>query len=279
VSKLLLSIILLIATIFSTASCVNSSDSTQIASPDTSVAVDRSFNYDDYSNVLQTYVNESGLVNYQQLQANRQSLDRFIAAIAAIPPATYQGWDENTKLAFLINAYNALTLQSIIDRDLLPDSIKDIPGVWNRREFNVAGEAKTLDNIEHYTIRKDFNEPRIHVALVCAAISCPPLLNEPYLPEKLNEQLNDRVKKFINSPHGFKLDRTQNRVELSSIYKWYGEDWISSYGVDDRFTGRDKERAVLNFLSQYLSTEDRKYLEAGNYKIDYLDYDWSLNNQ
>jgi hypothetical protein len=279
VSKLLLSIILLIATIFSTTSCVNSSDSTQIAPPDTSIAVDRPFNYDDYSNVLKTYVNESGLVNYQQLQANRQSLDRFVAAIATVPPATYQGWDKNTKLAFLINAYNALTLQSIIDRDPLPDSIKDIPGVWNRREFNVAGEAKTLDNIEHDTIRKDFNEPRIHVALVCAAISCPPLLNEPYLPEKLNEQLNDRVQKFISSPHGFKLDRTQNRVELSSIYKWYGEDWIASYGVDDRFTGRDKERAVLNFLSQYLSTEDRKYLEAGNYKIDYLDYDWSLNNQ
>jgi hypothetical protein len=278
-SKLLLSIILLIATIFSTSGCVNSSESTQIESPDTSVVVDRPFNYDDYSNVLKTYVNESGLVNYQQLQANRQSLDQFVAAIAAVPPATYQSWDENTKLAFLINAYNALTLQSIIDRDPLPDSIKDIPGVWSRREFNVAGEAKTLNNIEHDTIRKDFNEPRIHVALVCAAMSCPPLLNKPYLPEKLNEQLNDRVKKFISSPHGFKLDRTQNRVELSSIYKWYGEDWIASYGIDDRFTGRDKERAVLNFISQYLSPEDRKYLEAGNHKIDYLDYDWSLNRQ
>jgi hypothetical protein len=278
-SKLLLSIILLIATIFSTSGCVNSSESTQIESPDTSVVVDRQFNYDDYSNVLKTYVNESGLVNYQQLQANRQSLDQFVAAIAAVPPATYQSWNENTKLAFLINAYNALTLQSIIDRDPLPDSIKDIPGVWSRREFNVAGEAKTLNNIEHDTIRKDFNEPRIHVALVCAAMSCPPLLNKPYLPEKLNEQLNDRVKKFISSPHGFKLDRTQNRVELSSIYKWYGEDWIASYGIDDRFTGRDKERAVFNFISQYLSPEDHKYLEAGNYKIDYLDYDWSLNRQ
>lgn len=277
--KSLLSIVLLIATIFSTVSCVNSSNSTQVSSTDTQLVVDRPFNYDDYTNLLKTYVNDGGLVNYQGLQANRKPLDRFVAAISAVASETYQSWNDKTKLAFLINAYNALTLQSIIDRHPLPKSIKDISGVWNRRKFQVAGAAKTLDNIEHDTIRKDFNEPRIHLALVCAAISCPPLLNEPYLPEKLDAQLNDRVRKFIASPHGFKLDRTQDRVELSSIYKWYGEDWITSYGINDKFTGSKKERAVLNFLSRYLTVEARKYLEAGNYQIRYLDYDWSLNQQ
>jgi hypothetical protein len=277
--KPLFSIVLLIVTIFSTVSCVNSSETTQANPTDTQTVVNLPFSYDDYTNLLKTYVNEGGLVNYQGLQANRQSLDRFITAIASVTPETYQSWDENTKLAFLINAYNAFTLQSIIDQNPLKKSIKDISGVWSRREFEVAGESKTLNNIEHDTIRKDFNEPRIHVALVCAAISCPPLRNEPYLPEKLDAQLDDQVNKFIVSPHGFQLDRTNNLVELSSIYKWYGEDWIDKYGIEDKFTGSKKEKAVLNFLSQYLKGEDRQYLETGNYKIDYLDYDWSLNQQ
>ena len=124
-----------------------------------------------------------------------------------------------------------MTLQSIIDRDPLDDSIRDIPGVWNRRNFTLVGEARTLDNIEHDILRKDFNEPRIHVALVCAAVSCPPLRDEPYLPEQLDAQLDDQTSRFAASPHGFGLDRQSEKVYLSSIFKWYGQDFEKTYGV------------------------------------------------
>ena len=244
-----------------------------------SIAQTESFNYQDYALVLANYVNDRGLVDYSALQANRQSLDRFNQSLAEVDANTYQSWSESEQLAFLINAYNSLTLQSIIDREPLEKSIRDIPGVWKIRKFQVAGSSKTLDNIEHDTIRKDFNEPRIHVALVCAAMSCPPLRNEPYLPEKLDEQLDEQVNKFINSPKGFKLDRHKNKVYLSSIFKWYGKDWIDSYNIKDKFAGSRKEKAVLNFLSNYLSPEERQYLEEGRYKVMYLDYDWSLNKQ
>lgn len=237
------------------------------------------FNYQDYRQLLSSYVDDKGLVNYSELQANRQLLDRFNESLAQVDSLTYQSWSESEQLAFLINAYNALTLQSIIDQNPLTKSIRDIPGVWKSRKFQVAGSSKTLDNIEHDTIRKDFNEPRIHVALVCAAMSCPPLRNEPYLAETLEQQLDDQVNKFITSEHGFKLDRQENKVSLSSIFKWYGKDWINSYGVKDKFTGSQKEKAVLNFLSDYLSPEERKYLENGRYKISYIYYDWSLNKQ
>ena len=237
------------------------------------------FSYQDYAKVLEKYVNDQGLVNYTELQANRELLDRFNQSVANVAPSTYKSWSEPAKLAFLMNAYNSLTLQSIIDQNPLKKSIRDIPGVWKSRKFQVAGEAKTLDNIEHDTIRKDFNEPRIHAALVCAAISCPPLRNEPYLAEKLDQQLDDQINKFIASTQGFQIDRQEGKVYLSSIFKWYGKDWIDSYGIEDKFAGSKKEKAVLNFFSSYLSPEKRQYLEEGQYKVSYLDYNWSLNKQ
>ena len=247
--------------------------------PASTVAAIKAFSYSNYENVLAKYVNNQGLVDYEALQANRGELDAFNTAFAAVTPETYASWSEPEQLAFLINAYNAFTLQSIIDQNPLKKSIKDIPGVWKRRKFNLAGQAETLDNIEHDTIRVDFNEPRIHVALVCAAMSCPPLRNEPYQAENLDQQLDEQVRQFIASPHGFQIKRNEGKVYLSSIFKWYGQDWQPDYAIEGKFAGSAKERAVLNFLSNYLNQNDREYLEKGNYKVSYLNYDWSLNKQ
>ena len=247
--------------------------------PSTEIAANQPFSYQDYDEVLKAYVDDRGLVDYISLQANRGKLDRFNQSLGAVSPETYDSWSESKKIAFLSNAYNSFTLQSIIDQNPLKDSIRDISGVWNRRKFLLAGEERTLDNIEHDILRKDFNEPRIHVALVCAAISCPPLRNEPYTAEKLDTQLDDQTAKFAASPHGFKIDKEDNKVYLSSIFKWYGKDFIKTYGVEDKFSGNDKQRAVINYFSNELNSEDRQFIENQNYKVKYLDYDWSLNIQ
>ena len=233
----------------------------------------------NFADVLKTYVDDQGLVNYQELQNNRQQLDKYNASLGGVSASTFKSWSEAEQIAFLINAYNSFTLESIIDQKPLKKSIRDIFGVWKIRKFDIAGESKTLDNIEHNTLRVDYNEPRIHAALVCAAISCPPLRNEPYTGEKLDAQLDDQTRQFLNGPHGFRIDREQNKVYLSSIFKWFGEDWKKSYGVDGKFAGNDNERAVLNFISEYVSPEDKEYLVQGNYKVDYLNYDWALNKQ
>ena len=280
-----------VASIVAIASCSNQLNSTQnpVESTsdltettemlDTKVAASEPFNYQDYSDVLQTYVNDQGLVNYTALQANRVQLDRFNQSLGEVTPETYANWNQAEQIAFLINAYNAFTLQSIIDQQPLKDSIRDISGVWNRRKFVLAGKEKTLDNIEHDILRQDFNEPRIHVALVCAAMSCPPLRNEPYLPEQLDTQLDDQTVKFASSPHGFSLDQQDKRVYLSSIFKWYGQDFEKTYGIKTKFNGNDKQRAVLNYLTPVLNSESQKFLEQEDYKVKYLDYDWSLNKQ
>ena len=273
-----------IVSVSAIASCSNLANSGQTSIEtadiaDVEVAANQSLNYQDYAEVLQTYVSNEGLVDYEALQANREQLDRFNQSLGTISLATYESWSEAEQIAFLTNAYNSFTLQSIIDREPLDDSIRDIPGVWKRRKFALAGRELTLDNIEHDILRKDFNEPRIHVALVCAAISCPPLRTEPYLPEKLDAQLEDQTIKFAQSPHGFKLDRQENSVYISSIYKWFGEDFEPTYGIEDKFQGNNKQRAVLNYISPVLDSKDLEFLEQGDYRVRYLNYDWSLNKQ
>ena len=237
------------------------------------------FDYQDYATVLKTYVNDRGLVDYEGLQANREQLDRFNRSLGEVSHAVYNSWSEEGKLAFLINAYNSFTLEAIIDQDPLKDSIRQIPGVWKRRKFTLAQTEKTLDIIEHDIIRQEFNEPRIHAALVCAAISCPPLRNEPYVPERLDAQLKDQSVKWIASSHGFQIDRQNNRVSISAIFKWFGEDWLKTYSSEEKFAGSDREKAALNFISQHAAPEVSIYLAQGNYRINYLDYDWSLNEQ
>ena len=236
-------------------------------------------NYGDYADLLQTYVSPSGLVDYIALQANPDRLQAVVAELGAVSLATYEGWSEADKIAFLINAYNAITLQSIVDQNPLKPSIRDIPGVWNAQRHPVLGQELTLDNLEHDLLRKQFSEPRVHAALVCAAISCPPLRQEPFTGDRLDQQLNDQAQRWLDSPQGLSLDRDQNRVAISSIFKWFGEDWQTQYAAPDQFTGSPKERAVLNFIGNYVSSSDRAYLAEGNYKLDYLDYDWSLNKQ
>ncbi len=259
-----------------------SSDSAQqsVASEESSTpATAESFSYDLYAEILETYVDDNGLVDYEGLQQNRTALDQFNESIGTVPQETYNTWSDDEKLAFLINAYNSFTLQSIIDQDPLKSSIRDISGVWRIRQFNVAGQSKTLNDIEHQTIRKEFSEPRIHAALNCSAISCPVLRQEPYTAEQLDQQLEDQAYRWLLGTEGIQIDREAAEVRISSLFDWFGEDWLPVYAVDDQFAGSEKERAALNFISQYLSDEDAAYLEAGDYEVRYLDYDWALNIQ
>ncbi|NEP90867.1 MAG: DUF547 domain-containing protein [Okeania sp. SIO2C2] len=237
------------------------------------------FNYQDYNSILKEYVNAEGLVDYERLKENRQKLDDFNAAIGAVTPSTYDSWTDAEKIAFLINAYNSFTLESIID-NYPTKSIRRIPGVWKIRKFDIVGEKLTLDHIEHQILRKEFNEPGIHVALVCAAISCPPLRREAYTGNQLEQQLDDQANQFLINNQGFRIDRENNAVYFSSIFKWFGEDYKKTYGQEPTIDGlNETETAIVNYAHQYVKSEDKKYLKQGGYQVKYSDYDWSLNVQ
>ena len=147
-------------------------------------------------------------------------------------------------------------------------SIKDAGSffspVWKKTAGVVGGKDITLDDIEHGILRK-MGEPRIHIAIVCASVSCPDLRTEVYTEKKLNAQLDDQMKGLLaNSGKGLQIDRQKGKIYISSIFKWFKEDFESRGGV-------------VTFITPYSPERDRKYLQGKNYKVAYLDYDWDLN--
>jgi len=262
---------------------------TFVAAPG-ATASERAFFYKDYGDILRAYVDGRGMVDYTALKQNRGPLDAFVNKMASLDRSVYDKWTDKEKVAFWINAYNSLTLRAIIDHypikpSFLPsfrfpkNSIRQIPRVWDKLQFKVMGREMTLDAIEHDTLRANFTEPRIHMALVCAAMGCPPLRNEPYTGERLDSQFDNQTARFLKDPDKFRIDRTGGYVYLSSIFKWFGEDFIKTYRTD-KFADRGAtEKSVLNFVTGYLKGRDKDFLESGNYQIVYLAYDWTLNDR
>jgi Protein of unknown function, DUF547 len=241
--------------------------------------------YDDYAAVL-AYVDDEGLVDYAGLKAERAPLDAFVASLDALDPATYAAWSDPDKIAFWINAYNALTLRLVVDHyPIAPaqpkpgfpkNSIGQIPGVWDQQQFRVLGKALTLNQIEHEHLRKDFKEPRIHMALVCAALSCPKLRKQPYRGATLDDQLDDQAKTFLSDLTKLHIDRESGEVWASRIFEWFAEDFAppASPAEEPIVTRR---RAIVTFASKYVSEPDRKYLETADFKVAFFEYDWTLN--
>jgi hypothetical protein len=246
------------------------------------------FDYRPYATILKNHVDDEGHVDYQALKGRRQELDAFLDKVARLKEDRFKSWPKADRIAFLTNAYNALTLKAIVDhypikattKEAPKNSIRQIRGVWKELKFEVMGRKATLDEIEHEMLRKHYNEPRIHMALVCAARSCPPLRNEPYRGEKLERQFKEQTRRFLKDPSRFRIDRDAKKVHLSQIFNWFGSDFIKTYGNVEAFEGRKESlRAVLNFITPFLEAGDRDYLKQGRYEIAYLDYDWSLNEQ
>ncbi|MCZ6527430.1 MAG: DUF547 domain-containing protein [Candidatus Dadabacteria bacterium] len=250
--------------------------------------------YAAYNSLLNRYV-KNARVNYEGFINSRAEFETFLRALGSVDEDVFESWTEEQRLAFWINAYNAFTIKAIIDHYPIKrsftlvgifyapsDSILQIKGVWTKLQFKALGNMVTLDEIEHQILRKKFNEPRIHMAINCASISCPDLRNEAYTPEKLEEQLADASTNFVNNPDkGVYVNEQSGKVKLSKIFKWFGDDFINNYGSKKLFNNYSlKENAVLNFTSEYIESEEvKEYLMNNKLKIGYLGYDWHLNEQ
>lgn len=222
-----------------------------------------------FEHILKQFV-EDGLVDYSGLLANRGELDEYIEDVAAVSLKHFQSWTKDQQLAFLINVYNAYTLTLILDHYPLK-SIKDIGGLlskpWDLKIVSLFGKVTTLNAVEHKMIRKNYDEPCIHFALVCAARGCPPLRDESYQGSKLNEQLEEQVEVFLSDRDKNSVDLENRTLYLSPIFKWYKEDF------------EEGSRSVAVFVSRYFQGDAARRIRTEKFKIHYTDYDWSLNNQ
>ena len=230
-----------------------------------------------FNAVLKAVVDAQGLVDYDSLQRDPSQLNRYLKELAELTPQRFTSWPEADQIALLINAYNGLTLRSIIDHDPIRASIKDIPGVWKFRRHALMGQQLTLDGIEHEILRREYNEPRIHAALVCAAMSCPPLRGEAFTGAELNRQLDDQSRRWLASSVGLQIDRAAGTVGISKIFEWFGDDWKRADPKAAPVPGHEQQSVILRFITRYRPAEDQQLLEGGNFRLTHLPYDWSLN--
>ena len=218
--------------------------------------------------VLAEYV-EDGLVDYRGLKEGRAPLDAYLAEAGAVPVAAFQRWSKDEQLAFLINVYNGTTLQLIVDHYPVK-SIKSIgsflKGPWDQESVLLFGKRITLDTLEHKIIRKNYREPRIHFALVCAAMGCPPLRSLAFVGAHLDAQLNDQAQSFLGSTQKNRVDGEKKKLYLSPIFKWYRDDFEAT------------SESLAAFVAPYLGAAGQPS-DLEGYDIGFTDYDWSLNDQ
>ena len=212
------------------------------------------FSHDVFDNLLKKYVSASGEVDYKGLKKDEATLDNYLKTLAAkIPDKT---WSKDASLVYWINAYNAFTIKLMLKNYPLK-SITDLDAgkPWDVAWIELGGKKYSLNNIENDIIRPQYKEPRIHFAVNCAAKSCPPMNNAAFTEANLNELLESRAKNFINSSAN---DISAASIKISKIFDWYKDDFGN----------------VINFLNKYSNTK----INSGA-KIEYKNYDWSLNGK
>src|SRR5262245_16744481 len=170
-----------------------------------------------FGSVLQQFV-KNGLVDYAALKKDPKRLDEYLGQLAVIPEEAFMAFREKQKIAFLINLYNATTLRLVIDHYPLK-SIKDIGnwlnGPFDQKIVRLMGRSFSLGDVEHAILRKNHREPRLHFALVCGALGCPPLRAEAYVAEKLDDQLDDQARQFLATPSKNLVDLRTRTLHLS----------------------------------------------------------------
>lgn len=227
----------------------------------------------DWDALLDKYCDENGFVNYRAWKnstADQQALNAYLRKLShANPslPASPAGY-----MAFWINAYNAVTIHGIL-REYPTSSIRNHTAklfgynIWDDLLLPVGDRTYSLNQIEHDVLRK-LGDPRIHFAIVCASIGCPPLLNRAYAASDLDAQLTTNAQRFFADPKKFSYDVAQRRIQVSPILDWFAEDF------------GENQQAQIRRIAPFLASQQAQALAtSGNAKVSYLDYDWGLNEQ
>ena len=227
------------------------------------------FDHSKFDQALKKYVDDKGLVDYNSIAKD----SGFSEYVQSLQDARVEEFSRDGQLAFWINGYNAVTIDKVIKKKP-KKSVREtfIPGVWTAtkfftsREHIVAGKRLSQDDIEHEILRKQFKDPRIHFAIICASMGCPPLPRLAYTEENVQTRLEEETRKYLNSPRGTRIDRAENTLHVSKLFDWFATDFIQKSG------------STLAFMRLYLNEETLSFLERDP-MISYLEYNWALNAQ
>lgn len=209
--------------------------------------------------VLQNHVHE-GKVDYEGIRKHRRDeLTDFVRSLATARP---DKMEHQQQIAFWLDAYNGLVIHQVVEKDAAPDSKRSRARFFRGRRYKVAGQSLTLDDIEHKALRPLAKDPRVHFVLVCAAQSCPQLQASSFLgTENLDDTLEQATRNYINDSKNVEIRPETQTLVLNKIFDWYSDDFGD----------------VVKFVAKYRNSEERKSLETGDWKVEYRDYVWDLN--
>jgi hypothetical protein len=223
---------------------------------------------------------KSSRVDYRGMAGDHVQLRSYLKSLSDVTESEYGQWPKAQRLAFLINAYNAWTVELVLSK--YPDlkSIKDIGTLfqspWKKKFIPLFGREVALDTIEHDMIRAPgaFDDPRIHTAVVCASIGCPMLRPDAFVADRLDEQLEDGMRRFLGDASRNRFDPATGKLMVSSIFDWYGADFEQGHQGFDSL-----QSTFARYADQLASApSDRARIRQGNYRMVFLDYDWRLND-
>ncbi len=226
-------------------------------------------------------------VHYAAFAQDRPALKAYLAALSGVTEADFGTWSKPQQMAFLINAYNAYTVEKILTRYPKLQSIRDFGTVfgnpWKDQFFTLLGQPATLDQIEHERLRKPgaYDDPRVHHAVNCASIGCPMLREEAYVAARLDAQLEEQTRRFLSDRTRNRYSPDTSRLEVSKLYDWFREDWQSgARGFDGKTAPIASREAYFARYATLLadSTDGRQRITEGKAPLAFLEYDWSLND-
>ncbi|MDH3287170.1 MAG: DUF547 domain-containing protein [Betaproteobacteria bacterium] len=226
-------------------------------------------------------------VRYDGFAEDRAALTSYLDSLSRVTKQQFTGWSKAQRMAFLINAYNAFTIEKILMRYPDIDSIWDFGKLFSNpfkdRFFRLLGTELSLDDIEHGMLRRPgaYDEPRVHFAANCASIGCPMLREEPYVAASLEAQLEEQTRRFLSDRTRNRFDPRGGRLEVSRIFDWFEADWTSGYrGFEGKSPPLHSRRQFLATYADLLADNPghRRVIRAQKVEIAFLDYDWGLND-
>jgi hypothetical protein len=238
----------------------------------------------DWDDLLKKHVRyvqdgNASQVDYAGFAADRPALKAVLDDYQKVAKSEFDGWSKPQQQAFLINAYNAFTIEKVLTRYPKIGSIREFGSVfgnpWKDKFFTLFGQPAYLDQIEHEILRRDgvYDEPRVHVAVVCASIGCPMLSRDAFTADKLDNQLEAGMKRFLSDRSRNRYNPQARKLEISKIFDWYGKDFEKGH------KGYASVKATMARYADQLADkpEDRALVRDQKADVSFLDYDWSLN--
>ncbi len=237
---------------------------------------------DDYSveswqTVLQKFVDPNGWVDYRSLAQDRGELDRYLALVNEISPETHPHLfpSRNDRLAYYINAYNALVFKGVLALGPDATTVWGMTGIgygfFVQQKVIVGGQRMNLRSLENKIIRREFEDPRIHAAVNCASISCPRLPQEAFDAEQLDQQLDSAMTEFVNDERHCRVDPASGTVSLSKIFDWFKSDFVDYESRQGNTKG-----GLIDYVNRFRAPEDQI---AADFSVKFLPYDKGLNRQ